>query len=380
MARQGGKLWNGFLPVFIWLSAVGLVVVLYVHRGQSFVVTGLAMSRTQTAAAIDDGILRQIAVELYQPVKRGDLLAVLEVGSPLQNDYTRALMEAQKNTAIAEMDRLQTELNAVRDKLALDMGIQGVAVLQTRRQLVMDVEQARIAVLQAKTMLEPDKVLLAGLELEKGALSKLMQKQAVEPYEYQKAELEYEQISRKVAQEQQLLEQAQADLQAAQRRLEECPAITTADTLLDTLVAPYAKAVQVQEKRLAELFVPMTRLQMTAPFDGIVSQLFCTEGQAVGAGQEIMVISQAAADSVVVWLDPAKAGQVAENKDVEVIRGTAPRAVIRTRVASVSPAIEQMPVQLWRNPATPQWGRPARILVPSEMHLLANEVVGVRGL
>lgn len=80
-----GKMLGKFGPVAIWLVAVTAVVALYVQRTKTFSVTGLAISRTQTVAAIDDGILRRLPAALYQTVKQDDVLAVVELGSPLQN-------------------------------------------------------------------------------------------------------------------------------------------------------------------------------------------------------------------------------------------------------------------------------------------------------
>jgi len=63
-----------------------------------------------------------------------------------------------------------------------------------------------------------------------------------------------------------------------------------------------------------------------------------------------------------------------------LIKSTIPRSVIRSQVLSVGAAFEQIPAQLWMDPQLPLWGRPVRIAVPQGVSLMANEMVGIRGL
>jgi hypothetical protein len=63
-----------------------------------------------------------------------------------------------------------------------------------------------------------------------------------------------------------------------------------------------------------------------------------------------------------------------------LIKSTVPRSVIRSQVVSVGAAFEQIPAQLWVDPKLPLWGKPVRIAVPQGVSLVANELVGIRGL
>ncbi len=375
-----GKMLGKFGPVAIWLVAVTAVVALYVQRTKTFSVTGLAISRTQTVAAIDDGILRRLPAALYQTVKQDDVLAVVELGSPLQNEYRQAALAAQKATAQAELERLESELAAAKEKMGLELNLQVADQTLQKRRLLLDVEQAKLEILRIRTSLEPDRVQLTGVELEKKTLEQLLQKQAVEPYEVQKVQLQYEQLNQKIQAQARLLEQAEADWQQAKLRLETFPSTGQPEDKLETLLEPLRKALVVQEKRLAELFAPTTQMTLTAPFDGLVSAMYCTQGQAVTAGQTILTLNAPSADFITVWLDQAQVGSITEMTQVEVVKMTTPRKIFRSRVMSVGPVIEEMPRQLWKNPAMPQWGRPARIAVPPDAGLLGNEIVGIRGL
>ncbi|MBN1123403.1 MAG: HlyD family efflux transporter periplasmic adaptor subunit [Sedimentisphaerales bacterium] len=368
------------LPVIVWLAAVGGVVSLYMYRHRTFMTTGLAIARTQMVSGVDNGIIRHLPVQLHQQVRKGDLLAILELGSPPENDYAVSLSEAQKATAQAEVEHLKAELSAVEAQLRHDLEIEAGDQTMQYERLVLEVEQAQFNLLETRTTLELDRGLLASLELEKNASRELFDKQAIHLYELQKAELEYEAVARKIKSAETLELQARENLAAAQQRLTQYAPTQQEKQLLDTLLEPYRKAVAVQEKLLDELFTPPGQMMITAQIDGIVSSIYMSEGQGFQAGEWILQVSAPAADYVVAWLDPIQANQVHPQQSVEIAKHSVPRQVFRSEIISVSPAAELLPEQLWLTSTTPKWGRSIKMSIPPEAQLFGNEVVGIRGL
>lgn len=378
--KSNGKLMGRMLPILVWLTAVVCVIGLYSYRHRTFSVTGLAIARTQMVSGVDNGIIRQLPVQLHQPVKKGDVLAILELGSPPENDYAKALSDAQKATARAELEHLKAELSAAETQLRYDFeNTAGDQAMQYAR-LVLEVEQAQCNLLDIRTTLELDRGLMASLELEKNAARELFDKQAVHSYELEKAKLEYEAVARKVKAAEVMELQARQNLEAAQQRLTRCIPSKQQEQLLDTLLAPYRKAVAVQENLLNELFAPSGRMTITSQIDGIVSALYMSEGQGFQAGEWILQVSAPAADYVVAWLDPIQANQVHPQQSVEIAKHSVPRQVFRTEIISISPAAELLPEQLWLTSTTPKWGRSIKMSIPPDAQLFGNEVVGIRGL
>lgn len=368
------------LPIVVWLAAVSGVVTLYSYRHQTFAITGLAIARTQMVSGVDNGIIRHLPVQLHQQVQKGDLLAILELGSPPQNDYAKTLSDAQKATAQVEMERLKAELAAVEAQLRYDLDDNaGDRAMQYER-LVLEVEQAHFNLLEARTSLELDRGLLAGLELEKNASHELFDKQAVHLYELQKAELEYEALARKIKAAEVMELQARQTLAATQQRLARYTPAKEQEQLVDTLLTPYRKAVAVQEKLLDELFAPPGQMMITAQMDGIVSAIYMSQGQGFQAGEWILQVSAPTADYVVAWLDPLQANQIQPQQPVEIAKHSVPRQVFRAEIISVGPSAELLPEQLWLTPTTPKWGRAIKLSIPSEAKLFGNEIVGIRGL
>ena len=107
--NRSGRILSRVLPLVIWLVALAGVVTLYIHRTTSFYVVGIATPQLRSITAMESGLLYSLPVQLYQEVKKGQPLAALRMNTASENDYARALLDAQKATALAEMDRLKAE-------------------------------------------------------------------------------------------------------------------------------------------------------------------------------------------------------------------------------------------------------------------------------
>lgn len=380
MARKAGKTFGGILPIIIWLASVGAVVVLYTQRIGSFTVQGIAYAPSQTVMAVENATIRHIYVQPCQAVRKGDLLVLIELGNPLENEYARSLAAAQRATARAEVERLRAELDAMQAEFDNTMKVQQSEQSLAYRRLALDVERARLDLLDAKATLEADRGMLAGLELEKNSLELLLERQAVDSYEVQRIRMEHESMARKVRAEEELVKEAQENLLLAQKELEQQQQVVLGDDYLQRQLAPFEKAVEVQEKYIEECFAPVSQLAVRAEIDGVVGSIAYSEGQSITPGLPILTVTSPDAEYVMIWLDQHKAGLVKENMPVELIKSTIPRSVIRSQVVSVGSAFEQIPAQLWVDPKLPLWGRPVRIAVPQGVSLMANELVGIRGL
>lgn len=377
---NNGKPLSGMLPMIVWLAAVAGVLFLYSYRHNTFTITGLAIAHTQTVSGVDNGIIRHLPVQLHQPVQKGELLAILELGSPPENDYVMALSEARKATAQVELERLKAELSAVEVQLRYDLDRDASSQAMQYERLVLEVEQAHFNLLETRTSLELDRGLLASLELEKNASRDLFDKQAIHLYERQKTELDYEALARKIRSAETMELQVRETLAAAQQRLARYVPSTQEKEQVDTLLSPYRKAVAVQEKLLNELFAPPGRMMITSRIDGVVSAIYMSEGQGFQAGEWILQVSAPAAEYVVAWLDPIQANKVQPQQPVEITKHSMPRQVFHSEIISISPTAELLPEQLWITPSTPKWGRSIKLAIPPGAQLFGNEVVGIRGL
>jgi multidrug resistance efflux pump len=230
--------------------------------------------------------------------------------------------------------------------------------------------------------------MLTDLSLEVETMRELLAQEAVAPYELQKAQVQYETLAKKIDENELLLEQAKNALKLTQQRRDEYlrnePHHPSVEDALDVI----RKAIKIQESRMEELVVqiealkPRKKLQLTAPIDGIVSQILHWPGEAVLATEPILTITEIKPTEIIAYALEDQVDQIKKGLSVELVKKNASKKieVARSQVTYIGPAIEQLPVRLWRNPNIPEWGRPFMIKAPPQMNLVTGEVIGIRRL
>jgi hypothetical protein len=63
---------------------------------------------------------------------------------------------------------------------------------------------------------------------------------------------------------------------------------------------------------------------------------------------------------------------------VEVARASEPTLVAEATVVKVGPAVEELPLRLWFDPARPRFGRPFLVSVSSPLSLIPGEKLLIR--
>ena len=372
------KLLTRVLPVLVWVSAAVAVSVLFLHQSETAQLKGIAFSHEQTINSVETGYLRSIAVSLYQEVKKGDTLAVIKENTVAREEYVDAMLQAQRTTAEAELEQLKAELTAAEDRLLIDQFERDSDTTSLERRLAVDLERAHLEILEIRSTLEPDRLTLKDLQVEIEIVKRLVSEQATEAYELQKVQTQYDILKEKVDQTQALLDQAQTNYELAQLRKDELDQkIPVSPLLSDRELAPIRKAILVQEKRIAELIKQRGIIILTAPFDGIVNTLNYKPGQTVVRGDAIMTIVQPTPDSITAWIPQKNIGQFARNMKVEVVSLNAPRQTFISQISNMSPSLELIPQQLWRNPTVPEWGRSIQVPIQPSFACLHNEIVGI---
>ena len=223
----------------------------------------------------------------------------------------------------------------------------------------------------------------------------LLTKNAIAPYELDKAKALYEALAKKVEQMENHVVQAQEQLKVAQIRQDAFIAqkfqVPSVDAALDAI----RKEATVQEKLMEELSVQRKMLVLTAPIDGTVVQILAKTndaasqrtgegvlqaGEVVVAGQPILVIAQNKSQEIIAYAGQGQIGQITAGTKVALVKNNAPSQIARSEVVSVGPIMEQLPVRLWFNPNVPQWGLPFLVKIPEGMELMPGEMVGIRRL
>lgn len=372
------------LPIVVWVVTLLCVIGLFSHRSRRYEIRGIAQGPIHQVAAVSDGRLKTVNVGLFDEVRAGQVVAVVDTTPEGENP--RELIKAQTQTVLAEIERLQAEWETTKQQLLSDAaGITTDRVMNQRR-LEVDVEDRNFEVMSLEAQIAADEMRLENMAL--GIKIFIMQGRAdandVGLYELQRLRGEYNALAKQLAENKKLLEHAKADLADAQKRRDAFVQQGLGDPELSAAKALVDKSIEVQRKRLNELQVQLEALrplELRAPFDGVVSMVLHTAGEAVRAGEPILTIAGKEPTSIVAYTTEEQAGRIRENMVVQLVdRNSQPNLVVDSQVVYVGPTVEQMPPRLWRNPNLPQWGRPILIKVPPNLGLIPGAVVGIRGI
>jgi len=307
---------------------------------------------------------------LFEQVNQGQILAMLD----------GELMQAQLATASSAIQRLMAQLVPTQEQLLSDAANEQINWTADKRRFSVDVENARLRILELKTQLQTDRITLEDLAVEVKITQDLLEKHAITPYELQKAQVVYNVLAKKIEENEHLLEEAEQQLKETQQRRNDFALRAPEHPSVDGALESIRKEINVQERRIEELLVECKALVLKSPFDGMVSQIQGRLGEAVLPGEPILTIAQIEPREVVVYASESQLGRVQKGMAVKLMKSGNPPQIAGSQVVALGPVMEMLPEQLWRTPNVPQWGRPILIKIPPAMKLVPGELVAVRGL
>jgi multidrug resistance efflux pump len=267
-------------------------------------------------------------------------------------------------TISARIEQLAAQLVPTQDDLQASRVDRETARISDMRRFVIDVDTARLRILELRAQLAADRMTLGDLMVEVKITQDLVDKKAVAPYELEKVKTGQESLAKSMAERAHLLEEAEARLERAQGRLDDYAERETFHPSVESALEPTRKEIGVQERLMQEISVRLAGLEqrrvleLGSPVGGVVSQIWRAPGEAVTAGDPILTITVARPTEVIGYARQGQLGQIRENMEVKISKVSDPMQVATSRVTYVGPAVEQMPTQLWQNPAVPQYGRP----------------------
>ena len=394
------RLRRHLLPIVVWLSAVACVVGLFTHRSRRFEIVGIARSQIRQIAVNCPARLKTVHVQLFDSVKKGQTVAV--VNTVLDNEQPRVELQAQLEPILAEIEHLAAQLVPTQDDLLAEKADRENTRLSDSRRFSVDVENARVQILNLRSQIASDRIILEDLAMEAKIVRDLLEQDAVAPYELEKTQVQYNALAKKIEENEHLLEQAKSDLEQNQQRWDEYARSHPFHPSVDDALEVIRKQIGVQERLmdglLAQLEALKSReaLELKAPIDGVVipvqqranevrllrpgEKILRRPGEVVVAGDPILAIAEARPSEIIAYVGDRQLGQVEEKMLVELIKDREPPQIATSQVTHVGPTMELMPERLWLNPNIPQWGRPVVIEVPEGLELIPGEMVGIRRL
>ena len=289
---------------------------------------------------------------LYETVAANQVLAQLD-DRPLQ---------AQMATLVQELARLRKELDAVAAKLAVSEADRGLTYMDDAVRLQVELQQRSLIVLERQAEVAVDRLEAQRKSVYFDCLKPLFDKKIVSELELNNARMLRDEAAARLAETAKVLGEAETQKKGAAARLDQLPKFLPADVARE--LAPIAAAVQVQQAKIRELEVEISRLTIRAPIRGMIVAIHHWPQSAVRADEPIVTLASEQSRYLVSFIRQEQHVDPQVGMDVDLRKRAAISPTVRTVVERVGPQVEQIPVHLCRDPKMPEWGLPVRITLP----------------
>ena len=381
---RSGRIHPQVFPLLVWLAILAGVVMLFYHGTQQFEVVGIAQGEISQVCAPFDGRLKAVYVQLFENIKKGEVVASL-------NDE---LLLAKIDTVAATAEHLRSQLEPTKEQMLANAAQRELNHSEEQRRFAVDVERARLNILGYKAQVAADTITLESYAAEVKIATDLLKKNTIAPYEVEKAQALHNALARKIQETEAQITQAEEQLKVAQRRQDTFALYNPQNPSVDASLEAIRKEVTIQEKLIEELNLQRKQLIITAPINGTVVKIVARAndestkrpgegalrkaGESILAGETILTIAQGNPREIVAYAGERQINQIKAGITVELIKKVGAAQITESEIKKVGPVVEQLPSRLWMNPTVPQWGLPFVVNVPEGMNLIAGETVSIR--
>lgn len=351
----------------LWLAAVGGTWLLLERQREPHQYIGLAGDREYEISAVADGRLHELHFGLHDLVESGSVVAM----------FDSSQLEARLRTAAAEVTRLETEVAAGRNRMEQTLAIDRDDRLAVLLRYRMDSTDLRLEALQVQVGIETDRVEAVRLGLQLERTRTLVGEDVSSQAELDDVQLRHERLleqirlnGERLAQVGGLIEQADARGEEFEGRVEDLPPIEPQLTALRA-------AIDVALLRMREIEILREGLVLRSPSDARVSRVLAQPGQAVLAGEPILLLSATQSEEIVFYVPESVSELPALNSRMLVARANSPQSQAESLVTSIGPRVGELPRRLWRNAQVPEYGRPVLLAAVPALELVPGEAVHV---
>jgi multidrug resistance efflux pump len=274
--------------------------------------------------------------------------------------------------------QLKGQLDAERREILQGRGEDQATFATDLRRFQAAEEDRRLDSLSIRATMAGAEIEAERLALEVRRAKELLDLGLVSQAEFDTQRLLYEGVKKQVDENRAILDRTTTDLKAAEsRRIEferQQPILASESRTLQPLRA----AVEVETRVLEEIEAEQQSLVLRSPVAGQVSLVAGREGQAVVAGEPVVMVSDVAVREIVAYLGETNPSEIEPNATVELRSLSRPREVATSKVLRVGDGILPLPTRLWRDPRIPVYGRTIVIAATPGMPFAPGELLQVR--
>ncbi len=362
------KIWRlRILPFLVWLTAILISLTLINRNTQQIDARGVMEIKEAVVSPIYDGVINELSVDLFDPVEKGQLVAIMD----------DTIIKAQLSSAAAEISQIKSELEAGKETYKLQKQELKFDELNDLRRLAVNDEESRLDYLDRMVVQEIDKIELQRLEILYKRYEKLVEEKIIADITYRDTKLQYEHLKKKIQENEPILKEAKKRMEDSQKRLQERNT-EKYDTQYDTILQPIKERIRTQEARLKELNEQRKFLVLKSPLAGKVTSIFHRIGETVLSGTPILTVSSPDSSRVIAYVNEKSAAKITAGLNANIFSKREKKQVLNAKVIKVSSKIEEMPTRLRRNPMIPEWGYSVLIGETPPHTFLPGEILDVK--
>jgi multidrug resistance efflux pump len=343
------------LPMLGFFTFTGFALWLWTHAGELPHAIGAVESVQVNLASSVEGILKPLPRgnwKLYERVEADQVVAQLD----------DRVLRSQIITLQEELVQFRKEFEAESSKLAMGEADRFESHFVELSRLRDEREKRRLAVVTQQVQVAVDRLEAERTRIYLECIEPLYEKKMIAEQEIINARLYRDQAAKRLTEDLKVVAEAESQQKAAQERVDQMPAFLPA--VVDKQLGALAAAIEVQQKRIAELETQIELLTIRSPLRGMICAIHHWPNESVPAGEPIVTIASDQGRYLVSFVRQEQHINLEEGMTVDVRK----RAILTTAVESVvervGPQIELVPQHLCRDPKIPEWGLPVRITLP----------------
>ncbi|MEE8170798.1 MAG: HlyD family efflux transporter periplasmic adaptor subunit [Phycisphaerae bacterium] len=371
--RRGGRrhLLAGAVQAVVWIGAIVAIVWLHGRVESGGTLIGYGEDRSVTLAHLENGVVRDVHVQLHEDVRSGQILVQMD------DRQERIRFAAIQK----DIERLRADVAAERAGLAADNARAGSAVDDLSRRFLLDREATHVDYLAQLMEDARDRVLLRGSLVEYDIVRDLHDRGHAPFRELNDVRTEADALKEQIERNESVLARKKTAFEDADVRWFQFALRDPVAAEYDPILTPIRLAADVRAKDLEEVVRLIDDHVLRSPIQGQITALFAEVGDPVLAGEALAAVSPTQTRRIVAYL-PERMANAARVGDMVTVQPVAMAAggtlSYSATVVSLSTIVSEAPVRYRTMPNWPVWGQAVVVALPEDNQLMPGQAARIR--
>ena len=325
------------LPVVVFGATLFCIVYLWKNFVQPVGIVGLAQTNTVNVTCTVDGLIAQLAVEQFQTVTQGQVVAIVQ-------NADADVVQAQSETAIAELE-------VMRDRIRIG--------LERAQQ---NYERYRVDLLQEQINLDADTARVFAVSNEMVRAAQLFKEKIGPESDADLKKAAFDTLTASISRRTSAIADLEKTVAELQKNLAKPNDVSSVD-----------QAILSRRKEMEELMKPAT---LRAPINGQVNFVHHYPGEKIIRGTAVASIASPISTNIIAYIRQPITVVPKVNDPVQILTRTQPRKILSGQIRHIGAQLEAINPSLISVDANRfEWGLPVQVDLEPGFPLIPGEFV-----